>query len=161
MTSVNDLLVKMIKWIELFKDLSDEDILELANNFNLQFYPSWSVIIKEWQKPDSIYILKNWSLEAKKAHGMSSIVLWNVNPWEIFGEMSYLKWWNSMASVVASEDCDVWQISVDDFDKFVKTQPWVMDTIYATMQKRQENNENINFSSAKDLNEDDDIKINL
>lgn len=164
MTSVNDLLVKMIKEIDLFKDFSDDDILDLANSFVLKYYPSWSLIIREWEKPNSIYILKNWILEAKKSHWLSSIHLWDINPWEIFWEMSYIKWGNSMASVTSKEDSDVWQISVEDFDRFIKSNPGLMDSIYETMKKREEMNSSSSFNKVSNNKQDDDIddiKINI
>ena len=138
--SVNDILLKMLKSIDIFKDVPDDKLLELSNSSKLEFYQEWSRLIIEWSKPEYIYVLKSWKLEARKANWLSSKVLWTIWDWEIFWEMSYLKWTEAMASVVAIQDSDVRQIPVDAFDSFLKSYPNIMDIIYSTMQKRNDSN---------------------
>lgn len=130
----------MIKSIDLFGEISDEECLDLGKDFMLQYYPRNLVVIREWQKPDKIFILKNWLLEVKKAHGMNSVVLWKINPWEIFGEMSYLKWKDAVASVVVLTDSDIWEISTNKFWKFLDKYPNMMETIILILKKRENEN---------------------
>jgi CRP-like cAMP-binding protein len=102
--TLEEILVKMIKAIPIFSWIKDEEALELARKFKLNYYPKWSLIIREWTYPEKIYILKNGKLEARKAHWLSKIILWEIKPGEIFGEMSFFYNKPTMASVVAVEE---------------------------------------------------------
>jgi signal-transduction protein with cAMP-binding, CBS, and nucleotidyltransferase domain len=73
--SLQEILVRMIKAIPMFEGISDEEALELAQKFKLNYYPRGALIIKEGSIPQKIYILKNGRLEARKAHGLSNIKL--------------------------------------------------------------------------------------
>ncbi len=160
--TVNEILVRMIKSIDLFKELDDNDCLSLANHFILQYYTRWTVIIREWTRPDKIYILKNWKLEVKKANWMWNIVLGNLNPGDIFGEMSYLKDQNAMATVWVVNDSDIWEIPVSKFDEFLKKNPKIMDIVYNTLKLR-ENENRWKMSSwwTSDVSWNDNINIIL
>ncbi len=142
MSDVNNLLVRMIKSIDLFSNLTEEEALELAQEFQLWFYSKWSLIIKENTRISDIYILKNWRLEARKSKGVSTLKLGEINSGEIFGEMSYLKGIKTTATVVALENSDIWKISVDKFDKFLKKYEHIYEQIKALMEKREEENKN-------------------
>ena len=159
--NVNDILIKMIRSIDLFKDLNDDEVLELAKEFKLEFYPKWSVIIREWTRPEYIYILKNWKLEARKANWLSKEVLGEINTWEIFWEMSYLDWVNAMATVATTEDSDIWQIPISEFDKFLKKYPNIMDKIYSTKNERQKQNTSIGLNNSDNSKQSDSADDDL
>ena len=155
--SLNDILLKMIRRIDLFETVPDNELIELAQNFNLKFYQAWTPIIKEGTLAWKIYVLHSWLLEARK----SGKVLGEINPGEIFWEMSFLKWTNAFASVIASQDCDVWEILNDDFNSFLKSYPEVMDKVYEKMREREYKNENNNMhlkTVYTDHENDDDLK---
>ena len=153
-SDINDILLKMIRWVDLFETIPDNELLELAQKFTLKFYQAWTPIIKEWTRPDKIYILKNWLLEAKKAER----VLGEINPGEIFWEMSYLRWSNAMASIVASQDSDVWEIMIDDFSNFLWSYPEIMDKVYEKMKERENQNRN---NALKFYDADNDFQVNI
>lgn len=158
--SVNDILIRMIKSIDIFNWISDQECIDLAKDFVLQYHPRWTLIIKEWTKPAKLYILKNWKLEAKKANWLSSIKLWEILPWQIFGEMSYLKDANAMASISVMEDSDVWELPSSDFGVFLKKYPYIMDKVMETINQREQQNidklANLNNDQSDDL---DDLRI--
>jgi len=160
--TVEEILVKMIKSISLFSWIGDKEALELAKQFKLNYYPKWSLIIREWANPDKIYILKNWKLEARKAHWLSNIVLGEIKPWEIFWEMSFFYGRPAMASVVATEDSDVWEISRDVFKNFLEKYPNVKETAERIMKEREAINiQRLKFEPSESDNLDDDIRIIL
>lgn len=139
---VKDLLIKMIKRIDLLEGINDDEAYELAEDFKLEYYQKGDVIIKQGSQPDSIYILKDGNLEARQANGLKSKTLGKVEDWEIFGEMSCLREKKAMASVVAIEDSDVWEISKTKFKEFLDKYPYIMDKVYEIMQKRDKENKN-------------------
>lgn len=160
MWDVNDILIRMIKSIYLFQDISDQEALDLSTHFKLNFYKAWNTIFRQGQNHDKIFILKNWLLEARKANWHSSIVLWKIMPWEIFWEMSYFKKTSATASVLVLQDSDIWEVDNVKFDIFLKKYPHIMDVVYNTMKKRDdENKEKLNNSNKSDLWDLDDIQI--
>ena len=138
---LKDLLIKMIKAIDFFKNISDEQALELSKDFVLNIYQGWFPIIREWTKPEKIYLLKNWNLEVKKAKGFETIKLWEIKPWEIFGEMSYINDTRALASVTAIQTCDIWEIDVAKFDSFLKSNPDIKKDVLNIMSQRQKINQ--------------------
>lgn len=155
--SVNDMLLSMMRSIDIFKEIPDDKLLELSSDFELWFFKDWTRIIMQWKRPDHIYILKNWELEARKADWFWNKVLWRIMPWEIFWEMSYLKDKDAMATVVAIRDSDIRQIPVASFDKFLKSYPTIMDKVYELMHEREKNNLNPNHFNEDSIS----LKINL
>ncbi len=148
--TVQEILIRMIKNIPLFEWISDEEALQLAQKFKLSYYPKGSLIIREGSIPKKIYILKNGRLEARKAHWLSNIKLGEIKPWEIFWEMSFFKNQPAVASVVSSEDSDVWEIDRDAFKSFLDAYPNVKEKALEVMKKREEINKKIiSFSPDK------------
>ena len=159
--TLNEILIRMIKWIDLFNSISDSECIELSKDFILQYYPRWNLIIREWQKLEKIYILKNWRLEARKSNWLWSIKLWEIAKSQIFWEISYLRNRPAMATVICLDDCDVWELSIVNFDRFLKKYPNIMDKVMSTLVQREDQNINrvTESSSSDDLLED--LKIVL
>lgn len=151
--NINEILVKMIKKIDLFKQLNDNECLELSNNFELKYYPKWSTIIKEWFKPTKIYILNIWSLQVKKYSTNS--ILWNINPWEIFWEMSYLNDTKAMWTVFSTQDSDIWEMDIESFDEFLQNHISIKEKIFTIAREREEKNKNSNFKFINNFEETD------
>lgn len=155
--TLNEILIRMIKSIDLFNSISDEECIELSKDFSLQYYPRWTIIIREWHKPEKIYILKNGKLEARKSNGLWSVKLWDINPGQIFWEISYLRNKSAMASVISIDDSDVWELSIDHFDKFLKKYPNIMDKVMETLVVREKQNS----TRVIEAPDSDDILDNL
>lgn len=166
MDRIQEMLVKMLKRSSFFVWLSDEYILKFSNLFKLWLATRWQAIIVEGHVPNSIYVLKKWKLVAKKANWLNSVVLWEVQEWEVFGEMSFFNNTPAMASVVCESDtADYWEISRADFKSFLDENPEIKTKIAETISKRNtENKEKLwwNFDLKNEESNDlDDIEINL
>lgn len=153
---VEDILIRMIKSIDLFAWITDDEALELAKWFVLQFYQIWSIVIREWTLPWKIFLLKNGTLEVKKSKWLSNISLWKINSGEVFWEMSYLTNSKTMASIYAVTNCDVWEIPSSKMDFFLANYPHIKSVFYETMERRQlENKWKLSFNPIDSNNEDD------
>jgi len=166
MDKVQQLLIKMLKRNSFFADLCDESLIDFSNLFKLDMCSKWAAIIVEWHNPEYVFILKSWKLVAKKANGLNSIVLWYINEWEAFGEMSYFYDQPATATVVCESDsATYWKILRKDFDKFLKENPKVKTKIMEVLTKREkENKEKLwDFWKKKEVSEVniEDIHINL
>jgi len=166
MDKIQQMLVKMLKRSSFFLWLSDENILKFSNLFKLWLATKWQAIIVEGHIPNSIYVLKKWKLVAKKANWLNSVVLWSVQEWEVFGEMSFFNNIPAMASVVCESDtADYWEISRSDFKSFLDENVEIKTKIAETISKRNAENKgklwwklNLKSGENSDL---DDIEINL
>lgn len=166
MDKIQEMLIKMLKKSKFFEDLDDERLAEFTKFFKLEMAWKNQSIIIEWHNLENIYVLKKWTLEVKKADGLQSIVLWKIEEWDIFWEMSFLNKKPAMASVVCtSSSADYWKISRSDFEKFLEKNPEVKTKIWQILAKREKENEKklwwkiFNKTDKKDNL--DDIKINL
>ncbi len=152
---IDNLLVKMIKKIPLFSNISDEDAKKFASKFKLNYYFPNQVIIREGEYPSNIYIVKNWKLEVKKANALWSVVLWYLWPGDIFGEMSYFSWDPAMASVVSVTDVDLWEIPREVFAKFLEKYDYIYKHAWEVYHNRKKENEKKSqwYQSSDDLEE--------
>ena len=162
MTNIQEMLIQMLKRNSFFKTIPDEKLSKFANLFKLWMANQNQAIIVEWHMPEKIYVAKSWKFVAKKAHWLKSIVLWEIEEWEVFGEMSYFYNKPAMASVVCdSHSCTYWEISKEDFDAFLKENPEIAQQIADELRKReQENKEKLWWNYTVETNEEE-IEINL
>ena len=169
MDKIQEMLIKMLKRCKFFQDLDDNKLVEFANLFKLDIARENQAIIIEWHNVEYIYILKSWVLQAKKADGLKSIILWNAEKWETFWEMSFFYKQPAMASIVCvSPSADFWKISRADFEKFLEKNTEVKIKIWKIIKKREDENKRklwwkispSNLNKGQDENIDD-IEINL
>ncbi len=157
---VDDILVKMIKRISLFSNITDEDAKEFATHFKLNFYMPWKTIIRQWEYPKKIYIVKSWKLDVLRANALKNIKLAELGPGDIFGEMSYFTGDPAMASVVSNTEVDLWEIPRDVFAKFLDKYKYIYDHAWEVFKKRQEENKK-KLDNAKQLKDDDNIDLDF
>jgi len=136
--NLEEVLLKLIKSIDLFQKVSDEEAIEIAKISTLQYCPKWKKIIIQWKKPDALYISWKWEIWVFKKEDEIDFKLGNIEEWEIFGEMSYLRNTQAMASVVCTTQCDIWEIPL----KKLKY-PEIIQKAYETMEERDKENQEI------------------
>lgn len=153
---IEEILIKMIKNIPFFEHIDDSLALELSKEFKLNYIPNWTAIIIEWKPIDKIFILKTWKLEVRKAEWLWSKILWYINPWEIFWEMSFYYKRLPIASVISIQDSEVWEITHHAFEKFLDKYPDVKKRIEDIINERE-------LQNKKDKNDiiDEILTINL
>lgn len=154
---LEEILIKMIKSIDLFQNISDEEALVLSKSFKLEIYSTWTTILKQWSKPEHIYLIRSWKMQVKTKKWNEYIILWELKWWEIFGEMSYFKSSVASADVITLTECDVWEIPISKFTDFLYKNAHIKDDIYAIMQERERNNVS-KLQNHKPIN---DLKIIL
>ena len=161
MPTVQEMLIQMLKRNKFFQNIPEEKLLKFADLFKLGMATQNQAIIVEWHIPNKIYVAKSWRFVAKKANGLKSVVLGEIEEGEVFGEMSYFYKKPAMASVVCeSSSCAYWEIAVEDFEKFLQENPEIAQQIAEELRKReQENQEKLGWNYQQQ--DDDEIQINL
>jgi CRP-like cAMP-binding protein len=101
-----------------------------------QYYPSGTVLFKEGDRGDAMYIICS-GLAASIAGDFSTpTILSYLGPGEIFGEMALLEDQLRTASIIALEDLRVWQIKRQDFDQLLLKHPALVKMILKTLSAR-------------------------
>jgi len=161
MNKIQEMLVKMLKKDKFFEKMSDDQISKFASLFKLWIANKWQAIIIEWQLLDKIYVAKKWKFIAKKANWLNSIILWEIEEWEVFWEMSFFYNKPAVASVVCdSNTCNYWEIDKDNFKKFLKDNPEVEQKITEELIKREKENKEKLWNQVN-TNITNNIEINL
>ena len=162
MDKVQEMLIKMLKRNKFFENIPNEKLLHFSNLFKLGMATKNQAIIIEWHIPDKIYVAKKWEFIAKKANWLNSVVLWKIEEWEVFWEMSYFYKRPAMASVICESDtCAYWEISREDFEKFLKENPEIAQQIADELRKREQENKEKLWWNYQTKNKPEDIEINL
>lgn len=101
-------------------------------DFNLEEYDKNDVIVKEGEKPLTIYEMVSGSAIA--IHHEKK--LGEIREGEIFGEISFLTECSRTATVIASERCMVRTVNKDDFLNMIKCDPQLIFSVAQTLAHR-------------------------
>lgn len=110
-------LVNILKGIELFRGLSDEQLARLAAISHLETYPADALIFSQGSPGDKMYVIARGEIEVRfKDHqGVAHSAIY-LGAGQLFGEMALLDQGERSASVIAVQDgTEVYAISSSDF----------------------------------------------
>ncbi len=118
---------KNIKKIDLFKDLSDEDIKELEPYLMSALYKKKEDIFSEGDPPEWFFIVSKGKVKITKiSHEGKEIILEIISPTDIFGGVAVIRGFPYPANAVAMEDTEVLKISRKNLMRLVDRFPNLM-----------------------------------
>jgi len=117
---------------ELFKGINEEEIEEIKSLFKQVSFSKGSTILKEGEWGEEVYILKEGTVEVTK----KTKLLAELKSGDIIGEMSLLEKKPRSATVIASKDAILLEISQDGFLNLLKTKPILAITLLKTFSTR-------------------------
>ena len=127
-----DSVFELLQKVEIFKNIPEDLIRQLAVSLTITSYPSGSAIIRKGDNGDSMYII----VEGKvKIHDEEHIVA-EMEAGNYFGEFSLLDAAPRSMSVTSSIDVKTISISRDLFFNLLKNQPDVSQKIISALTKR-------------------------
>jgi CRP/FNR family transcriptional regulator, cyclic AMP receptor protein len=94
----------LLRAIDIFSPLSDEDLLDLATLLELVEYPWQFPITQKGDPGNRLCILLSGKAEVIDEHGITLVEL---GPGEVFGEMSLLSGERVSTTIMAAETCQV------------------------------------------------------
>ncbi len=119
--------MKNIKKIELFKNLSDEEMKELDPYLVQTVYKKKEDIFTEGDSPEWFYIVLKGKVKVTKlSHEGKEIILEIISPFDIFGGVAVLRNFPYPANAVAMEDSEVIKISRKNLMRLVDRFPNLM-----------------------------------
>ena len=126
MTNANTDTTKLKK-IDLFKNLSDEDLKELGPYLSTSSHKKKETIFSEGEPPDWFYIVASGKVKITKvSHEGKEIILEVISPTDIFGGVAVLRNFPYPANAVAMEDTEALKISRKNLMRLVDRFPNLM-----------------------------------
>ncbi len=121
------MLPKMLKKIDLFKDLPDDELKELEPYLVTASYKKKEDIFFEGNQPEWFYIVSKGKVKITKiSHEGKEIILEIISPTDIFGGVAVIRGFPYPANAVAMEDTEVLKISRKNLMRLVDRFPNLM-----------------------------------
>ncbi len=116
-----------LRKIDLFKELSDEDMHELEPYFSIATYRKKEEIFAEGDQPEWFYIVAQGKVKITKlSHDGKEIILEIISPTDIFGGVAVLRNFPYPANAIAMEDTEVVKILRKNLMRLVDRFPHLM-----------------------------------
>lgn len=119
--------MKNIKEIELFKNLTTDELKEMDPYLTTALYKKKETIFSEGEAPEWFYIVISGKVKITKiSHDGKEIILEIISPYDIFGGVAVIRGFPYPANAVAMEDSDVLKISRKNLMRLVDRFPNLM-----------------------------------
>jgi len=113
--------VLVLKSLDLFKDTPENILADLAPLMKERQYEQGTVIFKEGETGDCMYIIQQGSIRIHK--GSTTLAI--LKDKEVFGELSLLDADTRSASATADTDCTLYKIDQEPFYELMDERPEV------------------------------------
>jgi CRP-like cAMP-binding protein len=113
--------VLVLKSLNLFKDTPENILADLAPLMKEKFYEQGTIIFKEGETGDCMYIIQDGNIKIHKGN----ITLAILKEKEVFGELSLLDADTRSASATAESDCVLYKIDQEPFFELLDERPEV------------------------------------
>lgn len=123
----------LLRSIDIFSPLSDEDLLDLASLLELVEYPWQFPITQKGDPGNRLYILLSGKAEVIDDHGVTLVEL---DKGEVFGEMSLLSGERVSTTIMAAETCQVAVMNHKNFRHILNRFPTLQVFFYKLLVSR-------------------------
>ena len=113
--------VLVLKSLDLFKDTPENILADLAPLMKERQYEQGTIIFKEGETGDCMYIIQQGSIRIHK--GSTTLAI--LKDKEVFGELSLLDADTRSASATADTDCTLYKIDQEPFYELMDERPEV------------------------------------
>ena len=112
-----------LRRIKILAELNDAQLEHLLDYMELQRVPQWSVVVKQGEQGDAMFLILSGELRARTMLGDRETILATFGPGDFFGDMSLFDHGPRSADIVANTDSTVLRISVAAFDRLTREAP--------------------------------------
>jgi len=136
-------IVKYLKKIPLFSQLSESDLRKLEKITKERFYKKGSIIITEGNIGGAVYIIKKGKVKIYKTSSDGREIILDIkDDNKIFAEVTLFSGGKNPASVSAIEDCFIYSIKNSDIEELIKMNPDMALEIIKELNKRLKESQN-------------------
>ena len=112
-----------LRRIKILAGLNDAQLERLTQFLELQAVTQWSVIVKQGEPGEAMFLILEGELRARTMSGGKETILATFGPGDFFGEMSLFDHGPRSADVVANVDGTVLKFSSTAFNRLVQEAP--------------------------------------
>jgi CRP-like cAMP-binding protein len=112
-----------LRRIKILAGLSDAQLEHLIQFMELQPVSQWSVVVKQGEPGDAMYLIMDGELRARTVSGGKETILATFGPGDFFGDMSLFDHGPRSADVVANVESTVLKFSATAFSRLMLEAP--------------------------------------
>jgi len=112
-----------LRRIKILADLNDAQLEHLLDFLELQRVPQWSVVFRQGDPGDGMFLVLAGELRARTMAGGRETILATFGAGDFFGDMSLFDQGPRSADVIANMDSTMLRISVAAFDRLTREAP--------------------------------------
>jgi CRP-like cAMP-binding protein len=112
-----------LRRIKILAGLSDTQLGQLIQFMELQPVSQWTVVVKQGEPGDAMYLILEGELRARTMSGAKETILATFGPGDFFGDMSLFDHGPRSADVVANADSTVLKFSTTAFNRLMLETP--------------------------------------
>lgn len=126
-----------LKQVEIFQNLSDEELTALAANCERKVAMPDELVIEEGEAANSLYIIETGRVKIVCSdHSGNEYVINTQGANEYFGELALVDDMTRSSSVVAQEECSFRVMHKDDFYKILDDFPAIVPSLLRNLTRR-------------------------
>ncbi|HHY86523.1 MAG TPA: cyclic nucleotide-binding domain-containing protein [Verrucomicrobia bacterium] len=114
---------RALRRIKILAELTDAQLEHLADFLELQRVPQWSVVVRQGEPGEAMYLVLEGELRARIPIGDQEMILSTFGPGEFFGEMALFDQGPRSADVVANVDSVLLRLSNTAFNRLTREAP--------------------------------------
>ncbi|MCK4593254.1 mechanosensitive ion channel family protein, partial [bacterium] len=132
--------LEMLRGIDIFIPLASDVLGELAGKFKTQLYATSEVVVEQGDEGDSFYVIGRGRFTVYVKKGTVGprfgIKVAELGAGNFFGEMSLLTGEVRTATVIASEESEIYALGKEDFKEILQSHPEVSAQLAAAASER-------------------------
>lgn len=127
-----------LKPIYIFKGLSDEQVLEVARELEVERHPAGEAIFHEKDEGDSFYIIHQGKVKVlRQGSGRAPKLVVTLGPGDFFGETALLYGRRRSATVEAASDVELLRLNKVDFERLLHKFPQIRPNLLLSTESRE------------------------
>lgn len=112
-----------LRRVKILAGFSDAQLQHFAQFTELQRIPQWTVVLKQGEQGDTMYLILEGELRVRLVVGGKETILATLGPGEFFGDMALFDHGPRSADGVANVDSAVLKIAAADFARLTEEAP--------------------------------------
>jgi CRP-like cAMP-binding protein len=128
---------KLLTEIELFSELNESELQEVAAHAQIRNVPNDTTIFYEGDPADAVYVVVNGRVKVvTTSTDGKEFILTVLGAGQVFGEMGLLETAPRSASVITITEVELMTIKRDDFDRLIENRPSISRKLMAILSRR-------------------------
>jgi CRP-like cAMP-binding protein len=134
---MNSQAPKLLKELELFSELNDQELEEVAALAQIRKIDTDTTVFHEGDSSDAIFVVVNGRVKiVTTSSDGKEFILTVLGAGQVFGEMGLLETAPRSASVIAITEVELLVIKVADFDHLLNSSPGISRKLMAILSRR-------------------------